>query len=211
MSDTYIFGSKDGRWTKLGKVKNSWYWHMNVWLSLWEEYLKEKENSKSLLLNPYSENISKVWALASNQDIPEFERAVLNSTFDKTIIRRSSVDWLIKQIEEFEEKYPEKTSAKGMIACFKSIMADEELNKYENFLICTSTVLYEGRLKTTHSKCSHKKDDDSNFECEIYHDNNEKDGELLSLINGETFFEIKDATVNPDYNGVVVSGDFATI
>ena len=98
-----------------------------------------------------------------------------------------------------------------MIACFKSIMTDEELNKYENFLICISTVLYEGRLKTTHSKCSHKKDDDSNFECEIYHDNNEKDGELLSLIDGETFFEIKDATVNPDYDGVVVSGDFATI
>lgn len=211
MSYTCIFGSKNGKWTELRKVKNSWYWHMNIWLSLWEEYLKEKENSKSLLLNPYSENISKVWALASNQDVPEFERAVLNSTFDKTIIRRSSVDWLIKQIEEFEEKYPEKTSAKEMIACFKSIMADEELNKYENFLICTSTVLYEGRLKTTHSKCSHKKDDDSNFECEIYHDNNEKYGELLSLINGETFFEIRDATVNPDYEGVVVSGNFATI
>lgn len=149
--------------------------------------------------------------MASNQDIPEFERAVLNYTFDKTIIRRSSIDWLIKQIEKFEEKYPEKTSAKSMIDCFKSIMADEELDEYENFLICTSIVLYEGRLETTHSKCSHKKDDDNNFECEIYHDNNGKDGELLSLIDGETFFEIKDATVNPDYDGVVVSGDFATI
>lgn len=211
MSYTCIFGSKDGRWTELRKVKNSWYWHMNIWLSLWGEYMKEKENSKSLLLNPYDKNLSEVWALASNQDVPEFERAVLNSTFDKTIIRRSSVDWLIKQIEKFEDKYPKKTSAKGMIACFKSIMADEELNKYENFLICTSTVLYEGRLETTHSKCSHKKDDDNNFECELYHDNNGKDGKLLSLIDGETFFEIKDDTINPDYDGVVVSGDFAII
>ncbi len=149
--------------------------------------------------------------MAHNKDVTEFERAVLNSTFDKTIIRCSSINWLIKQIEKFEEKYPEKTSAKSMMACFKSIVADEKLIGYENFLICTSIVLYEGRLETTHSKCSHKKDDDNNFECEIYHNNNGKDGELLSLIDGETFFEIKDATVNPDYEGVVVPGDFATI
>lgn len=211
MSYTCIFGSKNGKWTELRKVKNSRCWHMNIWLSLWEEYMKEKENSKILLPNPYNKSLSKVWALASNQDIPEFERAVLNSTFDKTIIRCSSINWLIKQIEKFEEKYPEKTSAKSMMACFKSIVADEKLIGYENFLICTSIVLYEGRLETTHSKCSHKKDDDNNFECEIYHNNNGKDGELLSLIDGETFFEIKDATVNPDYEGVVVSGDFATI
>lgn len=75
MSYTCIFGSKDGRWTELRKVKNSWYWHMNIWLSLWGEYMKEKENSKSLLLNPYDKNLSEVWALASNQDVPEFERA----------------------------------------------------------------------------------------------------------------------------------------
>lgn len=211
MSYIYIFGSKNGKWTQLGEVKNSWYWHMNIWLSLWEEHMKEKEDSKSLLLNPYSKSLSEIWALASYQDVPEFERAVLNSTFDKTIIRRSSVDWLVEQIEKFEEKYPEKTSAKGIIACFKSIMADEKLIGYENFLICTSIVLYEDRLEITHSKCSHKKDDDNNFECEIYHDNNGKDGELLSLIDGETLFEIKDTTVNPDYDGVVVSGDFATI
>ena len=121
------------------------------------------------------------------------------------------MDWLIKQIEEFEEKYPEKTSAKGMIACFKSIMADEELNKYENFLICTSTVLYEGRLKTTHSKCSHKRMMTVILNVRYIMTTMKKMGELLSLINGETFFEIKDATVNPDYDGVVVSGDFATI
>lgn len=211
MSDIYIFGSKNGKWTQLGEVKNSWYWHVNIWLSLWEEHMKEKENSKSLLLNPCSKSLSEVWALASSQDIPEFERAVLNSTFDKTIIRRSSVDWLIEQIEKFEEKYPEKTSAKSMIDCFKSIMADEELNEYENFLICTSTVLYEGRLEITHSKCSHKKDDDNNFECEISHDNNGKDDELFSLIAGETFFEIKDATVNPDYEGITVRDVFAII
>lgn len=35
MSDTYILGSKDGRWTQLREVKNSFYWHMNIWLSLW--------------------------------------------------------------------------------------------------------------------------------------------------------------------------------
>ena len=35
MSYTYIFGSKNGKWTKLREVKNSWYWHMNIWLSLW--------------------------------------------------------------------------------------------------------------------------------------------------------------------------------
>lgn len=211
MSYTYIFGSRNGKWTKLGEVKNSWSWHMNIWLSLCEEYLKEKENSKSLLLNPYSESLSKVWALASNKDIPEFERAVLNSTFDKTIIRRSSVEWLIKQIEKFEEKYPEKTSAKSMIACFKSILDDEELNEYENFLICTSTVLYEGRLEINHSRCNHGKNNDDDLECELLHDDNGQSDKLLSLIDGETFFEIKDATVNPDYDGVVVSGDFATI
>lgn len=211
MSYTYIFGSRNGKWTKLGEVKNSWSWHMNIWLSLCEEYLKEKENSKSLLLNPYSESLSKVWALASNKDIPEFERAVLNSTFDKTIIRRSSVEWLIKQIEKFEEKYPEKTSAKSMIACFKSILDDEELNEYENFLICTSTVLYEGRLEINHSRCNHGKNNDDDLECELLHDDSGQSDKLLSLIDGETFFEIKDATVNPDYDGVVVSGDFAII
>ena len=194
MSYTCIFGSKNGKWTELRKVKNSRCWHMNIWLSLWEEYMKEKENSKILLPNPYSKSLSKVWALASNQ-----------------VIRRSSILWLIEQIEKFEKKYSEKTSAKSMIECFESIMADEELNEYENFLICTSIVLYEGRLEITHSKCSHKKDDDNNFECEIYHDNNGKDEELLSLIDSETFFEIRDATVNPDYDGVVVSGEFATI
>ena len=52
MSDIYIFGSKNGKWTQLGEVKNSWSWHVNIWLFLWEEYLKEKENSKSLSLNP---------------------------------------------------------------------------------------------------------------------------------------------------------------
>ena len=72
MSYTYILGSKDGKWTQLREVKNSWYWHMNIWLSLWEEYLKEKENSKSLLLSPYSNSLSRVWALASKLDMKTF-------------------------------------------------------------------------------------------------------------------------------------------
>jgi hypothetical protein len=209
MSYTCFYGSKNGEWELIGQIRNSWHWYVNVWLSLWEEYTKDKYGK--LYLNVNDKDISKVWGLASNKNVPEFEKAVLNSTFDKTIIRRSSIPWLIEQIEKFENKYPNKTNAKKMIVCFENIMTKEKLKEYENILICTSIVLYEGRLKINHSRCNHERNNDADLECESSHDDNRKLGELLSLIEGETFFEIKDATVNPDYDGVVVYGDFATI
>ena len=209
MSCTCFYGSKNGKWELIGKIRNSWLWHMNVWLSLWEEYTKDKYDE--LCLDANNKDVSKVWDLASSKDVPEFEKAVLNSTFDKTIIRRSSIPWLIEQIEKFENKYPNKTNAKKMIVCFENIMTKENLKEYENILICTSTVLYEGRLEINHSRCNHEKNNDADLECELFHDDSGQSDELLSLIKGETFFEIKDASTNPDYEGIVVYDAFATI
>ena len=124
-------------------------------------------------------------------------------------IKKTS-EWFIECVEKFDKKYPDKTSAKGIKACFDAIIDDKKLTNYENFLICTSQTLYEGRLDYNHSKCNHNNEAESVLECEEFHEDNGSINELLSLIEGERYYEIKDDTLQDNYEGVI-SKAFGTI
>lgn len=207
MSYTYIYGSENGCWRLVGSIQNSWLWHVNIWSCLCEEYLKQELRLFGFLEET---NVKEVWSLASSDKLTEFEKAVLISTMDKTIFKRSSIEWFIECVEKFDKKYPDKTSAKGIKACFDAIIDDKKLNDYENFLICTSQTLYEGRLEYNHSKCEHNDEEESVLKCEEFHEDNGSINELLSLIEGERYYEIKYDTLQDNYEGVI-SKAFGTI
>ena len=93
------------------EFKNSHRGAAFVWANLWKEYCKERIEEIKLTMHfePYSpvtEDDSKLlWGLWKKQDVPEYSRAVLGSTFDNVILEKEHFQRFYDDVLKYAEFY----------------------------------------------------------------------------------------------------------
>lgn len=138
MSCTELYSfDKTGNAHHFGDVRNAWRGAMEVWRIMEErhlpsfvpEYVKffywyhpgisQEEVEAHLGYKPTrcmpsfgdGENpMHEIWELANNEDVPEFERIVLCTTFDDILVRREQIPMVIDAFRRFggETSLPEQ-------------------------------------------------------------------------------------------------------
>ena len=94
-------------------IRNAWRGAMAVWRKMEEEYLPPKifygqKISRLMGLNP--KDADEIWDLFSNTKVPEHERIVLGTTFDKCLVRKEDIPKVIEAFRKFggETSLPEQ-------------------------------------------------------------------------------------------------------
>jgi hypothetical protein len=97
-----VFTFKDGKIDESVRFKNAWGGHAFIWECLYNKYLKNP-------LIPYDswlgKNSEKLWKLPERNDLRDFERAVLISTFDYAIVRKKNLRPFMHDLISFETVY----------------------------------------------------------------------------------------------------------
>lgn len=95
MSETIIYGIKDGKVSISESVRNSHRSAPAIWGILSDKYLNQQF---SLFLY---DSVQKVWNLYKNKDVDINHRVVLGATFDYGYILKEDLDALIKAMNKF--------------------------------------------------------------------------------------------------------------
>ena len=95
MSSTELYYiTKKNRVINCMDFRNSWLGAMCVWANLYKAHFAEriKSNTKELGFEADSpitdDDYKAVWGLFKKEDVPEYEKAVLGSTFDNVILEK---------------------------------------------------------------------------------------------------------------------------
>jgi len=128
MSCTEIYSfNNDGNTEYIADVENSWRGAMAIWSYLEKKYLQpyipnyvkccnwyrsemtseeifERIGFEPSRFSSFSEDnpMKEVWNLADNTDIPEYERIVLFTTFDKFLVKKEDIPKVIVTFRKFE-------------------------------------------------------------------------------------------------------------
>ena len=81
---------------------NSWRGSAWIWGVLFDKYLKDPRREYDSWLN----RCDDLWPIWKRDDMPDFERAVLLSTYDKAIIYRENYLKFVRHLREFVESHP---------------------------------------------------------------------------------------------------------
>lgn len=84
---------------------NSWGGAARIWASLFDKYCKDPGKPYDSWLMDES---GRLWKLATRDDLPEYERAVLVFTFDNCIVRHEHFRQLAEHLREFARQYHTK-------------------------------------------------------------------------------------------------------
>jgi len=114
MSSTEIYYVTQNRQVRgYVDIRNSWRGAMLVWSNLWKKYLYEDQKEKSKLTGAYvmetpfgEKDMELVCALFQDKNYPEYERAVLGSTFDRVILEKEHFQRFYDDILRYAEFYP---------------------------------------------------------------------------------------------------------
>jgi len=149
MSCTEIYSfNKEGNAVLSGEVNNSWSGAMTVWSFLEKKYLPPYIPNYAKCCNWYKPGmtseevacrigyepsrisefsgrdmpIKEVWDLADNKDIPEYERIVLFTTFDKCLVKKEDIPKVITAFRKFEAE----TNLKEQAGILEELFNDED-------------------------------------------------------------------------------------
>jgi len=110
MSSTELYGLTETFVKSLGEVKNSWRGSFRIWRMLENKYLPSLPKPHWAIEDePYYSRVSdpnlmhSVWDLFKDPRLTRGEKIVLQSTFDKVLVRVSNVPQLIDAFRSFEE------------------------------------------------------------------------------------------------------------
>jgi hypothetical protein len=141
MSCTEIYGfDKEGNAYLYAQVKNAWRGGMAIWKIMDERHLPpyrppdvpkdipddEVESychyKPSRLVGSWAGNDKKaaqdIWDLAENENIPEHERIVMSTTFDKAVVKKEDIPKIIEAFNAFEGETSLKDQAKVLQTMF---------------------------------------------------------------------------------------------
>jgi len=102
MSYSSLYGVPEkGSIKCLKEYRNSWGTAPRVWDVLFDSHLKDPDI-------PYDNMMSRMhdlWPLYKDEKVPEYQRKMLQLTYDKLILKKEYFSKVIKLIEEFSEKH----------------------------------------------------------------------------------------------------------
>jgi len=99
MSYCEIIAFTDNKPDKSQEFSNAWGGAAYIWDNMYAQYLKDPSKEHDIWMF----NTNKLWALASQQDIPSNLRTVLMSTFDYAIVNQENFPEYIQHLQEFIE------------------------------------------------------------------------------------------------------------
>ncbi len=121
MSYTEIYKiTQIGNVIQAGEVRNAWRGAMAVWGIMEKKYCVPLPKPIWMSLSDYNERgysrcgggmssfggvanpMQDIWDLVNSDSVPELEKIVLASTFDKVIVLKENFDELLKAFNEFE-------------------------------------------------------------------------------------------------------------
>jgi hypothetical protein len=113
-----------GRLIEQAEFKNSHRGATMCWGELWRLYCKDRieQNKKENGWEPHfpvtDDDYKLVWALFRNQDIPEYVRAVLGSSFDYVVLEKDHFERFYEDVLKYAGDFP----AGSMIEQAREIM-----------------------------------------------------------------------------------------
>lgn len=116
MSCTEIYGfNREGNAYWVADIRNAWRGGFAVWTAMEERHLPPKicygrEMSRLVLAHMDKGATSEIWGLAENKEVPEHERIVLFTTFDKCLVKKENLPRVIEAFRKFggETSLPEQ-------------------------------------------------------------------------------------------------------
>lgn len=126
MSCTEIYAfNREGNACYVADIHNAWRGAMAVWRDMEERHLPPKiyyGRKMSRLSGFNTKDADEVWGLFDNKEIPEHERIVLGTTFDKCLVRKENFP---KVIEAFR-KFGGNTSLPEQAEVLEKLVADDD-------------------------------------------------------------------------------------
>lgn len=165
MSYSSLYGVPEkGEIEFMKKYQNSWGTAPHVWNDIFDKYIKTPEN-------PYIfSQYDKLWPLADDEKLPEFERGMLKFTLDQLMVKKENFPELISIISEYVEKFPKD---KGVVNHWPQIAKDlSELDFSKYTAICFIWTSVADDVWDAKEKCV----DCFNQVCEKEDHYNEEDG-----------------------------------
>lgn len=116
MSYTEIYGfDREGNAYGVADIHNAWRGGYAVWKTMEERHLPPKfaygrKVSRLSLALMDKDATGEIWSLADNKEIPEHERIVLFTTFDKCLVKKENLSRVIEAFRKFggETSLPEQ-------------------------------------------------------------------------------------------------------
>ena len=137
MSEVEIYTfDKEGNACHAGEARNAARGAMAIWRILEDAYLppmqddsilqlqKQFPNYKPSRLNGTSSDMQEVWNLAKDERLPQFERIVMITTFDKVVVQKAVFATVIDAFIQFDKTYPGRTNLLEQVEVLKE--ADED-------------------------------------------------------------------------------------
>lgn len=104
MSYTSIITFKLGLPAGEIEFRNAWGGCARIWDSLFAKYIKDPNTEYDSWITQKSQ--SKLWDLAKQKDLPDFERCVHVATFDLAYIKREHFGVFCGHLKMFYESFP---------------------------------------------------------------------------------------------------------
>lgn len=101
MSETTMYGYKDGKLELVDEFGNSWGAAAFVWNALSKEMFGE---SASWMMRP--EGAKQIWNLVDDESRSDWLRATVAFTLDRFMVQRENFERLANHLDKFVEHYP---------------------------------------------------------------------------------------------------------
>jgi len=109
------------------EFRNAWGYAAFIWTKLFDEYAEKAHEYDSWMSD---ESSKKLWALANDDRLKEYERHVLASTFDSAMLDRKDFSGFVDALHAFHRKH-----APGDSTCHLLDMA-EEIGMMDEQAVC---------------------------------------------------------------------------
>lgn len=153
MSCTEIYAfDKDGNAYEVSEIRNAWRGAMAIWRTMEERHLPPKTfygQKMSRLCGFNQKDADEVWGLFDNTKVPEHERIVLGTTFDKCLVKKEDFP---KVIEAFR-KFGGETSLPEQADILEKLLDDDDciaVGWDQNDISESFWLKYDDEMDTTH-------------------------------------------------------------